>query len=169
MLSLLARFFYQRAQTILEIMAKATSAEKKRRQIYRGEVHGHLPFDTKLDEIETVPAIDFSPSGGRDINYTLERSDVETFLGMLDAFEQELQSGSDLHTDSIQTTRKALGKLVEKMDNIEMSFDKIVERSREFLSDANACIFLISTRITVLSASRLSYSRRRRKPFPCQQ
>jgi hypothetical protein len=55
------------------------AAERKRRQVYRGEVHGQLPFDPKgMDD--AVPLIDFSPSGGRDADspYTLERIDVSS-------------------------------------------------------------------------------------------
>ena len=91
-----ARFFYQRAQVILEVMAKLTfvvlhrrsfyvltivfsSAERKRRQIYRGDVHGQLPFDTKGMN-DAVPSIDFSPSGGRDGEYSLERRDIDGML-----------------------------------------------------------------------------------------
>ena len=53
------------------------AAERKRRQVYRGEVHGQLPFDPKGME-DAVPSIDFSPSGGKDADglYTLERTDV---------------------------------------------------------------------------------------------
>jgi hypothetical protein len=55
--------------------------ERKRRQVYRGEVHGQLPFDPKgMDD--AVPSIDFSPSGGRDTDspYTLERADINSTL-----------------------------------------------------------------------------------------
>ena len=55
------------------------AAERKRRQVYRGEVHGQLPFDPKgLDD--AVPSIDFSPSGGKDADslYSLERADVSS-------------------------------------------------------------------------------------------
>lgn len=111
-------------------MAKVSAAERKRRQIYRGEVHGQLPFSTNgLDEL--VPEIDFSPVGGKDINYSLERSDVEAFLDMLGTFEQELRIRPGSNTSSLQATREALEKLLEKMDSIELSFDKIVERSRK--------------------------------------
>ena len=58
------------------------AAERKRRQVYRGEVHGQLPFDPRGME-DAVPSIDFSPSGGKDADslYTLERTDVSgTFL-----------------------------------------------------------------------------------------
>jgi len=49
--------------------------ERKRRQLYRSEVHGQLPFDTKgLDE--PVPNIDFSPTGSSDLPYALERGDI---------------------------------------------------------------------------------------------
>ena len=55
------------------------AAERKRRQVYRGEVHGQLPFDPKGME-DAVPSIDFSPSGGKDADslYTLERADVSS-------------------------------------------------------------------------------------------
>ncbi|THH11415.1 hypothetical protein EW145_g646 [Phellinidium pouzarii] len=136
-----ARFFYQRAQTILEVMAKLTSAERKRQQIYRGEVHGQLPFDAKgMDD--TVPAIDFSPSGGRDSEYSLDRSDVETFMQTLDEFERSIQNDPQIPMQPLQETRKALEKLIDRMDSIESSFDRIVERS-------------------LLSSSRISLSRRR--------
>ena len=90
-----ARFFYQRAQSILEVMAKLSyvfsvrrnvscahlirydsSSERKRRQAYRSEVHGQLPFSLKgMDD--PVPSIDFSPSGSTESVYSLEREDVE--------------------------------------------------------------------------------------------
>lgn len=123
------RFFYQRAQSILEIMAKLTATEKRRRQIYRGEVHGQLPFDAKgMDD--SVPTIDFSLAGGKEMDseqsYPLERSDVDAFMQMLDDLDQAPYSTS---TQPFSETRRSLNKLLEKMDSIEGSFDKIVERS----------------------------------------
>ncbi|KAI5123251.1 hypothetical protein M0805_001340 [Coniferiporia weirii] len=136
-----ARFFYQRTQTILEVMAKLTSTERKRRQIYRGDVHGQLPFDTRgMDD--AVPAIDFSPTGGKDGDYSLERSDIDAFMQMLDAFERSVQADPSMPAQPLQETRRALEKLINRMDSIESSFDRIVERS-------------------LLSSSRLSLSRRR--------
>nr|VWO96584.1 Autophagy-related protein 11 [Ganoderma boninense] len=71
-----ARFFYQRAQNILEVMAKLSSNERKRRQAYKNEVQGELPFDVKaMDDV--VPNIDFSPSGSNDSQYSLERMDID--------------------------------------------------------------------------------------------
>ena len=50
--------------------------EKKRRQVYRGEVHGLLPFETRgMDD--PVPMIDFSPTGSSDSVYSFERADVD--------------------------------------------------------------------------------------------
>ena len=44
--------------------------------MYRGEVHGLLPFELKgLDA--AVPTIDFSPVGSSEIPYSLQRSDIE--------------------------------------------------------------------------------------------
>lgn len=54
-----------------------SASEKKRRQIYRGEVHGQLPFDPKIPE-EPVPSIkDFSTTGGKYTEYSIERKDIE--------------------------------------------------------------------------------------------
>ena len=55
------------------------AVERKRRQAYRGEVHGQLPFDPKgMDD--AVPSVDFSPSGSRDTDspYTLERAEISS-------------------------------------------------------------------------------------------
>ncbi|KII87895.1 hypothetical protein PLICRDRAFT_112259 [Plicaturopsis crispa FD-325 SS-3] len=137
-----ARFFYQRAQSILEVMAKVSASERKRRQVYRGEVHGQLPFDTKgMDD--PVPTIDFSPSGNLDATYSLEREDVEVLFRVLDDLERVARSSADtVALGAVRESRIALEKLVTKMDNLEAGFDRIAERS-------------------LLSASRLSSSRRR--------
>lgn len=140
-----ARFFYQRAQVILEVMAKLSASERKRRQVYRGEIHGQLPFDTKgIDD--PVPAIDFSPTGGSDLEspYSLERSDVEDFLHILDELETYAHTRTDgtIALNFILETRTSLHKLIAKMDGLESGFDRIAERS-------------------LLSSSRLALSRRR--------
>lgn len=52
------------------------AAERKRRQVYRGEMHGQLPFDIKgMDD--AVPTIDFTPNRVEDPPYSLERTDVD--------------------------------------------------------------------------------------------
>lgn len=129
-----SRFFYQRAQTILEVMAKLTSAERRRRQIYRGDVHGQLPFDARgLDD--SVPSIDFSPSGGRDMDedqeYALERTDVDAFMQILNELNRALQADPRTAVHSLDETRMALDKLIGRMNGIESSFDKVVERTCE--------------------------------------
>ncbi|TFK25285.1 hypothetical protein FA15DRAFT_668655 [Coprinopsis marcescibilis] len=137
-----SRFFYQRAQSILEVMAKLSAGERKRRQVYRSEVHGQLPFDTKgMDD--AVPSIDFSPSGTSDFAYSLERSDVDGLLKILDDLEIYSRSKPDsVCLNTVLECRESLLKLIAKMDALEVGFDKIAEKS-------------------LLSASRLSNSRRR--------
>ncbi|PPQ78611.1 hypothetical protein CVT25_010575 [Psilocybe cyanescens] len=139
---LLARFFFQRAQSILEVMAKVSANERKRRQVYRGEVHGQLPFETKgLDD--PVPTIDFTPSGGTDFVYSFERSDVDSLMHVLDDLEQYARaSNNSIPLKAVRECRFALEKLIGKMDNLELGFDKIAERS-------------------LLSRSHISLSRRR--------
>ncbi|EMD35555.1 hypothetical protein CERSUDRAFT_116294 [Gelatoporia subvermispora B] len=137
-----ARFFYQRAQSVLEVMAKLSANERKRRQVYRGEVHGQLPFETKgMDD--PVPSIDFSPTGPPESPYSLERADIDGLLQVLDDLERFAKSSEDTATlSSVQEARAGLEKLIGKMDSLEAGFDRIAERS-------------------LLSASRLSTHRRR--------
>ena len=65
----------------LRVLAEANllefrANEKKRRQVYRGEVHGLLPFEIRgMDD--PVPTIDFSPTGSSDSVYSFERADVD--------------------------------------------------------------------------------------------
>ncbi|KAI9507608.1 putative peripheral membrane protein [Russula earlei] len=140
-----ARFFYKRCQVILELMAKLSAAERKRRQVYRGDVHGQLPFDPKGME-DAVPSIDFSPSGGKDADssYTLERTDVSSLLRVLEDLERYAQSLKDngVALANVREMRTNLQRLVDKMDALEAGFDRIAERS-------------------LLSSSRLALSRRR--------
>ena len=125
--------------------------ERKRRQVYRGEVHGQLPFDPKgMDD--AVPSVDFSPSGSRDTDspYSLERADISSALqilalrrmsdssGMvpdllrvledLERYAQSLQD-NDVALSNIQETRTNLQRLVDRMDALESGFDRIAERS----------------------------------------
>ncbi|EPT00582.1 hypothetical protein FOMPIDRAFT_152203 [Fomitopsis schrenkii] len=137
-----ARFFYQRAQSILEVMAKLSASERKRRQLYRGDVHGQLPFETRgIDD--PVPVIDFSPTGPLDLPYSLERPDIDDLLHILDDLEHFAEASQDpAALSSVREARSGLDKLIGKMDSLESGFDRIAERS-------------------LLSASRLSNHRRR--------
>ena len=91
--------------------------ERKRRQVYRGEVHGQLPFDPKgMDD--AVPSVDFSPSGSRDTDspYSLERADISSALriltlqrmsdssGMIQIFYEFSKTWSDMLGHSKTTT-----------------------------------------------------------------
>ncbi|CCM04884.1 uncharacterized protein FIBRA_07079 [Fibroporia radiculosa] len=143
-----SRFFIQRSQSILEVMAKLSANatirsanERKRRQVYRGEVHGLLPFETTMDD--PVPAIDFSPSGTDESAYSLERPDVDGLLQLLDDLEHFAEVSQDpAALKSVAEARAGLERLVGKMDSLETAFDRIAERS-------------------LLSASRLTSQRRR--------
>ncbi|KZT23676.1 hypothetical protein NEOLEDRAFT_1136168 [Neolentinus lepideus HHB14362 ss-1] len=137
-----ARFFFQRAQMILEVMAKFSANERKQRQMYKADIQGQLPFDIRgLDD--PVPQIDFSPSGSTDSPFTFERSDIEDFLKVLDEIDQISHASADhVALATIRETRSTLEKLIGKIDGLESGFDRIAERS-------------------LLSSSRLSLSRRR--------
>ncbi|KAI0319256.1 putative peripheral membrane protein [Amylostereum chailletii] len=138
-----ARFFYQRAQIILDVMAKLSSSERKRRHVYRGDIYGQLPFDLKgMDD--PSPTIDFTTAGINEDGYSFERSDVDAFFNMLTDLEDYVRNLRDGDTalESVREIRANVEKLVQKMDSLEPAFDRIAERS-------------------LLSSSRLALSRRR--------
>ncbi|KAI0346465.1 putative peripheral membrane protein [Trametopsis cervina] len=124
-----SQFFYQRAQNILEVMTKMSANERKRRQVFRSEVHGQLPFETKgLDE--PVPSIEFSSNGASDLPYTLERADINDMLLVLHDLEHFCRESShDVALASVREARVGLDKLIQKMDGLEAGFDRIAERS----------------------------------------
>lgn len=71
----LGRFFMEKAQAIAEVLAKLSSHERKRRQVYRSEVHGQLPFDPRgMDE--PAPTLEISTSGGEELAIGVERQDI---------------------------------------------------------------------------------------------
>ncbi|KAG6828174.1 hypothetical protein H0H92_008905 [Tricholoma furcatifolium] len=105
------------------------ASERKRRQLYRGELHGQLPFETRgMDD--PVPTIDFSPSGNLDATYSLQREDVNGLLRVFDDLDSYAQTSSDATSlRAVRECRAALDKLVAKMDGLEAGFDRIAERS----------------------------------------
>jgi hypothetical protein len=64
-----------KAQAIAEVLAKLSAHERKRRQVYRSEVHGQLPFDPRGME-EPAPTLEISTSGGGEVSIGLERQDI---------------------------------------------------------------------------------------------
>ena len=60
-------------------LAPARATERKRRQVYRGEVHGQLPFESKgMDE--PTPMIEVSTTGHTDSVFSLAREDITCML-----------------------------------------------------------------------------------------
>jgi len=129
---------------------------------------------------DPVPAIDFSPSGSADSSYSLEREDVEgkfwspvsyfepfslsapEILHVVYDLEQFARSNNDpVALSAIIETHSSLEKLVAKMDSLEAGFDRIAERSRTCPKMMNSIRILNNPNYLVLSASRLSSSRRR--------
>ncbi|GAB1519119.1 oligomeric, coiled-coil, peripheral membrane protein [Rhizoctonia solani] len=137
-----SRFFTEKAQAIAEVLAKISSHERKRRQVYRSEVHGQLPFDPRgMDE--PAPTMEISTSGGEEPAIAMERHDIAVFLDLL----SQIERSSNLVTlppgvlNPASEARLAFERLIAKLDNIESDFDRLAERA-------------------VLSASRIYQSRR---------
>ncbi|KAG8716039.1 oligomeric, coiled-coil, peripheral membrane protein [Ceratobasidium sp. 423] len=137
-----SRFFMEKAQAIAEVLAKISSHERKRRQVYRSEVHGQLPFEPRgMDE--PAPTMEISTSGGEEPAITMERHDIAVFLELI----SQIERSSNLLTlppgvsNPTSEARLAFERLIAKLDNLESDFDRLAERA-------------------VLSTSRIYQSRR---------
>ncbi|THH32812.1 hypothetical protein EUX98_g1391 [Antrodiella citrinella] len=152
-------FFNQRSQSILEVMAKVSANERKRRQFYRGEVHGQLPFEAKgMDD--QVPAVDFTPKAPAESPYSLDRSDVDALMHVLEDLEHFASQSSDPATlTSVREARLGLEKLIGKMDALESGFDRIAERSilsgSRILSNRRRCVLKSLTMFRETTADRV--------------
>ncbi|KAF8761167.1 Autophagy-related protein 11 [Rhizoctonia solani] len=139
-----SRFFTEKAQAIAEVLAKISSHERKRRQVYRSEVHGQLPFDPRgMDE--PAPTMEISTSGGEEPAIAMERHDIAVFLDLL----SQIERSSNLVTlppgvlNPASEARLAFERLIAKLDNIESDFDRLAERavlsaSRIYQSEGNS-------------------------------
>ncbi|KAG8707860.1 oligomeric, coiled-coil, peripheral membrane protein [Ceratobasidium sp. 395] len=136
------RFFTDKAQAIAEVLAKLSAHERKRRQVYRSEVHGQLPFDPRGME-EPAPTLEISTSGGGEVSIGLERQDIAVFLELVAQIEST-PSEAALPPNTphpASEARIAFERLIMKLDNLESDFDRLAERA-------------------VLSASRIYQSRK---------
>ncbi|KIJ36373.1 hypothetical protein M422DRAFT_212340 [Sphaerobolus stellatus SS14] len=130
-----SRFFSQKAQLIAEVMAKLSSSERKQRQIFRGEVHGQLPFEAKgLGFDDAVLAMEITSNGmGGGNTYSIEREDLMILLDEIDKMERSHSgsalNGGSFNVNSLTETRTKLEKLIMRMDSLETSFDKMVEKT----------------------------------------
>ncbi|KAG8745720.1 oligomeric, coiled-coil, peripheral membrane protein [Ceratobasidium sp. 414] len=130
------KFFMDKAQAIAEVLAKLSAHERKRRQVYRSEVHGQLPFDPRGME-EPAPTLEISTSGDGEVSIGLERQDIAAQI-------ESTPNGTTLPPNiphPASEARIAFERLIAKLDNLESDFDRLAGRA-------------------VLSASRIYQSRR---------
>ncbi|KAG6837101.1 hypothetical protein H0H93_014705 [Arthromyces matolae] len=127
--ALQASFRVKNSFSHIQRLHNMMASERKRRQLYRGEFHGQLPFETRgLDD--PVPTIDFSPSGNLDFAYSLQRDDINGLLRLLDDLDDYAQTNNDaVALGAVRECRTALDRLIGKMDGLETNFDRIAERS----------------------------------------
>lgn len=88
---------------------------------------------------------------------------VPGLFRVLDDLEQTSRSQNDvLALTAVKESKAGLEKLVTKMDSLEPGFDRIAERSCEFVVFRwPSRSFLTCPSISVLSSSRMAQSRRR--------
>ncbi|CAE6418999.1 unnamed protein product, partial [Rhizoctonia solani] len=132
-------FFMEKAQAIAEVLAKISSHERKRRQVYRSEVHGQLPFDPRgMDE--PAPTMEISTSGGEEPPISMERHDIADLISQVEQSANLLTLPPGVLNPASEA-RAAFERLIAKLDNIESDFDRLAQRA-------------------VLSTSRIYQSRR---------
>jgi hypothetical protein len=122
-----ARHFMNKAQALAELMAKISAAERRRRDEYRTEVLGQLPWEVKgLDEAPLSLEISTSkaPSGVAEI----EREDVDAFFSLLDEIDRALSGpGTDSPGGPLQEVKAALQQLMLRLDEVDDDFAQLVD------------------------------------------
>ncbi|KAH8995198.1 autophagy-related protein 11-domain-containing protein [Lactarius hatsudake] len=124
-----SRLFHRKCQGFSEVMSNLSAAETERRQAFRDEILGQLPFDL-IGMNEALPSFEISASGGEesDNHYTLERHDINDLLRVL---EDSRRAPNDNEAVPVraQEVCKNLKGLVDKIDALESGFTGHVERS----------------------------------------
>ncbi|KAH9020846.1 autophagy-related protein 11-domain-containing protein [Lactarius pseudohatsudake] len=124
-----SRLFHRKCQGFSEVMSNLSAAETERRQAFRDDILGQLPFDL-IGMNEALPSVEFSASGGEDTNnhHTLERHDINDLLRVL---EDSPRAPNDDEAVPVRAREvcKNLKGLVDKIDALESGFTDHVERS----------------------------------------
>lgn len=124
-----SRLFHRKCQGFSEVMSSLSAAETERRQAFRDEILGQLPFDL-IGMNEALPSIENSASGGEesDNHYTLERHDIDDLLRVS---EDSRRAPNDDEAVPVRAREvcKNLKGLVDKIDALESGFTDQVERS----------------------------------------
>lgn len=139
-----------KAQAIAEVLAKISSHERKRRQVYRSEVHGQLPFDPRGME-EPAPTLEISTSGSGELSIGLERQDIagvyikicgpyqplnrtsiSVFLELVSQIEKTSSALPPGVSNPASEAKLAFERLINKLDNLELDFDRLAERAGKY-------------------------------------
>ncbi|KAG8931279.1 oligomeric, coiled-coil, peripheral membrane protein [Tulasnella sp. 417] len=141
-----AKLFTERAQTIAEMMAKLTANERKRRQVYRSEVHKQLPFEPRgMDD--PAPALEINTTGNEEPPFSITRDDLIDFLALVDEISETVAvpeadnpqaESQSAFIHPAREVRVALDKLISRIDTLESDFDKLAEKSNSNEVSASA-------------------------------
>ena len=100
---------------------------------------------------EPAPTIDFTPTQGLELEYGIERPDVEgervycqyliidltfqhlAYMELLDVLRTEFAKHPGIGSSALLEIRDGLMKLITRMDSLEGLFERVVERSSEFI------------------------------------
>ncbi|KAF8267063.1 autophagy-related protein 11-domain-containing protein [Lactarius quietus] len=121
--------FHRKCQRFSEVMSNLSVAEAERRQAFRDEILGQLPFDLiGMDETLPFVRISVSEGGGTSSHYTLVRRDISDLLR--DLKDSRLASNDrEAVPARVQEVCANLEGLVGKIDALESGFTDLVERS----------------------------------------
>ncbi|PWN42414.1 hypothetical protein IE81DRAFT_366694 [Ceraceosorus guamensis] len=127
-----AAHFMAKAHAVAELMARLSANERKRREEYRSEVMGLLPWEVK--GLEEAPlSLEISTSKGDSALADLSRDDVRLFLTTLDDVEIAIQAESASREQAaalsrpMQMVKEALNQLLTRLDETEDDFSALVE------------------------------------------
>ncbi|KZT60940.1 hypothetical protein CALCODRAFT_491878 [Calocera cornea HHB12733] len=144
------RFFHARCKAAGELMHKLTAREHRRRQQFRADTAGVLPFELRgLEPPEdAVPSLEITVLGAGEGEWQLSRADVDAvmqlvreleavpwpepvrgvgYAGLLQEDGGEGEGEERVHPAT--EARLALEKQLARMEGLEEGFDRLAERS----------------------------------------
>ncbi|PWN23238.1 hypothetical protein BCV69DRAFT_112785 [Microstroma glucosiphilum] len=126
------KYFLAKSQALAELMAKASSRERKRRNKYRTSIAGQLPWEVKgMDE--APPSLEISTSRSTETTPELDRQDLQGLLQLIGEIEDTLAKADAISGDSsggpLARSKKDLQELIARLDSLDDEFAVLVEKN----------------------------------------
>ncbi|CAO1619834.1 unnamed protein product [Sympodiomycopsis kandeliae] len=131
------KHYLAKSQALAELMAKVSSRERKRRNKFRTDVAGRLPWEVKgMDD--APPSLEISTSNRGSTNASsngaapdLDRADLDQMMELLAEVETTLAQADAISGDAtshvLKPVREGITQLIARIDDMDDEFALLVE------------------------------------------